>query len=515
MEISTDPHLFLNQTASVLLAAAVVELFPQAQLQGGCGTSKYFYYDFVLPFPCTPDSLPLIEERMRLIAREKREVRSTEMMPSNAAALMRHRRQYLLAEQLLLLRQSTVPMVQIGDFTIPCSDSIAENFVVPLLKILEYFDLEKKSIRIIGAAAQDKDTLKKIGKEPTPGYRSHLKLAADMALFCPAEEEGLWMWRPKGEQLRHLLLTHWREEMVRKNFNLISQSGQNFLLSHWKYFSRFHTSKLAELGWAANPEFNNLSDGLLSPKACFGDRAHLFCTEEKLLEECISSLRFILKIPKILGFEFEIVLSISSQGAQKAKAKKGAILRQALEENGLDYSVEKQYRFGTLASIDIRFTDSLERKWTGPSVSFPDIAHPPDKSCVLAISLFGSLERICALLLEKNEGWLPFWLAPEQVRILTASHQLGAFAKEIEEALRTQGIRMTIEAGEEKLKTRLYQAVVEKVPYVLLLGEIEEKTKTIALRVYGECEEQRLSLGELSARLRKIGMVSGNTEFKN
>ena len=337
-----------------------------------------------------------------------------------------------------------------------------------------------------------------------------------MALFCPSEEEGLWIWRPRGEQVKHQLLNVWREEMTKQNFGFISCPAPATLHAHKNYFTRFGTPKLAEWAWISNDEFNDPSDGLLSPKAYFFDRAHIFSTEEKLLEESISSLRFILKIPKILGFEFEIVLSVSNGGAQKKKAKKSAILRQALEEVGLDYSVEKQYRFGTLASIDIRFADSfLGRKWSGPTLSFPDDAEGSD---ALAISAFGPLERTCALLLEKNEGWLPFWLAPEQVRVLTVSDHKGPFASEVERVLKARGFRATIDAGKDQLKgklnARLYQAVLEKVPYVLLLGEKEEKTKTISLRAYGESEEKRLTIDEFCETL-ETGMMIGNSEFKN
>ncbi len=489
----------LNSTASLLLAAAGCELFPDTQILGGRGTEKYFYADFVFPFEFKNDFLPLIEERMRLILREKRGVRSTEMMPANAAALMQHRRQNLLAGRLLNMHQSTVPVAQIGDFILPFAQ--AEDLSIPHLKILECQPLgQNKAIRIIGAAATDKETLKTIAKQPFPASRSHQKLASETALFCPSEEEGLWIWQPKGEQVKHQLLNVWREEMTKQNFSFISCPVPATLHAHKNYFERFGTPKLAEWAWIFNEEFNDPNDGLLSPKAFFSDRAHIFSTEEKLLEDSISSLRFILKIPKILGFEFEIVLSVSNGGAQKKKAKKSAILRLALEEEGLDYSVENQCRFGELASIDIRFADSLGRKWTGPTLSLPNDA---DGSDVLAISAFGPLERMCALLLEKNEGWLPFWLAPEQVRILTVGDQKGPFADEVERVLKARGLRLAKEAGKDKLNARLYQAVLEKVPYVLLLGANEEKTKTISLRAYGESDEKRLTLDEFCESLEK------------
>ncbi len=526
MEISSEsPTFSLNQTAAVFMATAVVELFPNTLIVGGQGTSKYFYYDFVFPFEFKPEFLSLIEERMRLIIREKRTIRLMEMMPSNAATLMKHLHQEMIADRLMQVQQATVQMVQIGDFAVFCPQSTLKELSIPFFKILEGFAWEvskSKAFRIVGAASLDKEMLKEIAKLPPLSLQSHLKLASEMALCEPMKETGLWYWRPNGDKLRQALVQLWQKELVKQNFELISSpapfiedGGEGSLSqSHREYFFRFGTPKIAEMAWISNEDFNDLSLGLFSPQAFFGDRAHIFCSDEKLLEECISSLRFILKIPKILGFEFEIVLSVSSVGAQKAKAKGSVIFRQVLEKIGLDYTVEKEYRAGTLASIDIRFADSLGRRWTGPFLSMPDVAMPPDKGAMLTVSTFGSLERTCALILEKKGGWTPLWLAPQQVRILVATRNIGPYAKEVYEALSAQGIRATLESSEEKLKTRLYRAVVEKVSYVLLLGEREEKARTLMVRAYGESEEQVLSLDEFCMRLKRE-IESGISEFKN
>jgi threonyl-tRNA synthetase len=526
MEISSEScTLSLNQTAAVLLAAAVVELFPNTRLVGGQGTSKYFYYDFIFPFEFKQEFLSLIEERMRLIIKEKRAVRSMEMMPSNAAALMKHQTQEIVAGSLMQVKQATVPMVQIGAFALFCSQPILEELSIPFFKILEGFPCEgfaNRAFRVVGAVSRDKEVLKKIAKQSPLSSQSHVKLASEMALCEPMKETGLWYWRQKGERIRQALVQFWQEECVKQNFEIISaptsfikNGGERSLSqSHSEYFFRFGTSKISEMTWILNEDFNDPSLGLFSPKVFFGDRAHIFCSEEKLLEESISSLRFILKIPKILGFEFEIVLSISSVSAQKAKAKGSAVFRQALEKAGCDYTVERECREDTLASIDVRFADSLGRRWTGPFLSMPDVAMPLGKGTMLRISAFGSLERTCALLLEKKSGWIPLWLVPQQVRILVAARKVGPYAKEIDEALRAQGIRVTLESGEEKLKARLYRAMVEKVPYLLLLGEREEKARILTVRAYGQSEEQVLSLDKFCMRLKRE-IVSGISEFKN
>ena len=307
--------------------------------------------------------------------------------------------------------------------------------------------------------------------------RSHLMLAREMDLCEPMQEEGFWFWRPKGELLRRQLLDWWKEEHERQGFSLIAspaslmQEGEAGLChSHREYFLKFNAPKIAEVAWVLNESFD---EGLLGSKASSCDRAHLFFSREKLLEECISSLRFILTIPKILGFEFEIVLSVSGEGTRKAMSQGRTLLSQALESVGVDYVIEKNYRVGVLASIEIRIADSLGRRWTGPFLSVPEKELQDGQYKMLIRSAFGSLERITALLLEKKGGWLPFWLAPEQVRILVVTSNARDYAHQMLEALKVQGIRVALEDSKEVLRARIYRAVQERVPYILLLGEKE------------------------------------------
>lgn len=341
-------------------------------------------------------------------------------------------------------------------------------------------------------------------------------------MFSSLEEQGLWLWQPKGGIVRDLLINWWRQEHLKQNFSLVSSPApfleegreEGLRQSHKEYFSQCGLSKIAEVNWIAGTEGNDPTLGLFSTSAFYSDRAHLFCPEEKLLQECISSLHFILKIPKILGFEFEIVLSVSSLGAQKARSKGMQILQQALEQVGIPYTLEKNYRVGILASIELRFADSLGGRWTGPFVSIPETPVLVGKGCMLVRSAFGSLERLLALLIEKRGGWLPLWLAPEQVRILALNSKADRYADEVFKALKTQGIRAAVESGENKIKTQLYTTILEKVPYVVLLGEREVKANSLTVRNNAENEEQSSTLEEFCVRLKdEIG--SGNSELTN
>jgi threonyl-tRNA synthetase len=400
----------MNQTAAVLLASAVSDLFPDALLIGGQGTPDHFFYDFVFPFTFQKEFLTLIEERMRFTIREKRGIKKLDMMPSNAAAMMRHRGQKLAADALLDVRRAVIEMCQIGDFVAYSPQPFSLDLSIPFFKLLEGFPLEGsggQTTRIVGIASRDKQTVKSAIKQLSFSSRSHLTAAIDAELFAPLSEEGFWMWRSKGLTLFNLLDSWWRAEHVKQNFSLVrtpvALMEEGITQAHLECYLLTGASKIAEVALLANPDAGDLSLGLFAPRAGFADQAHLFCPEEKLLEETISSLQFILKIPKILGFEFEIVLSVSSAGTNKSRARAVSIFRDALEKSALGYSVEKDERVGTLASVDIRFPDALGRRWTGPQLSIPDLAMPVGKGSALIRSTWGSFERIAALILEKRE----------------------------------------------------------------------------------------------------------------
>ena len=521
---ANHPSLILNQTAAVVLASAVTELFPGTLLVGGEGTAQRFFYDFFFPFEFQADFLPMIEERMRLIIREKREIKCLEMMPSNAAALMRHRSQDLAAAALDEVDRALVQMCQVGEFVAYSPRPFLAELFIPFVKLLEGFSVscpEDKRIRIVGAATSEKDLLKKIAKEPPLSSRSHFILSQQLGMLEPLEE-GLWLWRQRGEALRRQLVQLWEKELGKQNFEFISspaslmQSGKEGSLTqvHRNYFLQKASQKIAELALVPNEEYADPLLGLFSPKVHFVDRAHLFFPDEKLLEECISSLQFICQIPKILGFEFEVVLSSSGEGTRETRSRAVSVLREALEKAGTAYTVQNHWRQGVLASIDICIADALGRRWEGPFLRIPETPMPVGKGSMLIRSTFGSLERIVALLLEQKGGWLPLPIAPEQVRILVAVGKALPYAQQVRQRLQGEGFRIALERGEDPLKSQVYRATADKVPYLVLLGVREEQAKILTIRAYGENKEQALSLDEFCARL-KSEMGSYTSELTN
>ncbi|MBY0529106.1 MAG: hypothetical protein K2P51_02840 [Rhabdochlamydiaceae bacterium] len=406
-----------RQTASKALASAVVELFPKALLVQGSGTSKYFYYDFILPFELQNDALSVIEERLRLKLKQKPAIRSVEMMPKNAAVRMEHQDQPFVAERIRDLGQGLVQMIEINGFVDWCEEEFLQEWDHRLVfKLIEHCPIEvgdRKGCRIIGVLSPEKDTLKEsIKNAPLYSQASHQALCEryQIAAASPCLGEGLWSWLPAGEKLRQAWIDWWKRSHVQQNFQLMTtpsclvpvegfDPGLAMTLSHAESFFNTGNKRLAEVSYVYQGQKMPTNEGLLDVAGGMTDRAHIFCPEGELLNECISSLHFIAKIPKILCFEFQIVL-YTVKGAKGLR-----LLQQALNESGLDYTTQVSLQLEEGESrISVCLSDSLGRWWEGPFMSIGPVPGRRSGGFMLKRSALGSLERLVALQLERCAG---------------------------------------------------------------------------------------------------------------
>lgn len=523
---SNHSSCVLNQSAALILAAAVTELFPGALFLSGQGTSQYFFYDFVFPFAFQSELLILIEERMRLIVKERRPLKMLEMMPLNAADLLRHKEQPLAAECLAEEERATVLLCQIGDFVIPSSNFSPKELVIPFFKLFEGVVSgvrEETVVRIVGAASCDKSVVKELFKQIPYSSRSHPMLAAQASLLAPLQDAGSWIWRPRGEQVRRALMQWWMEDLEDQTISLVSmprvageEGGERALIqAHLEYFIRFQEPRVAQIALISNEAISRVEEGFFSPTVCFVDRAYLFCSDQHFLEECISSLHFILQIPKILGFEFEVVLSVSMEASKNLRSQSVSLWEKAFEKVGVSWSTEQTMRTPFVSCVEIRISDALGRKWTGPFIGVPLEPMPVGKGRMLVRSSWGSFERILALLLEKTAGWLPICFAPEQVRLIVLVPSAEVYASQVYQRLQAEGLRVGFDRSRVRLRAQLDQCLLDKVPYVVLLGEKEMARQEVTIRENGASIEQSLSLDMFCVKVNTdlFNMRSRNSEL--
>lgn len=452
--------------AAVILPAAVLELFPNVQLMGGGPTSWGFYSDFDFSTPFQTHFLQLIEDRMRLILKGVDGVQITEMVQANASELLRHHGQKQRAKQALASQNPLVKVAQCGKFFDLCNFPISKE--PSHFKLLEA--IGEKTIRIVGVACPTKEALKAFVKSWTSiRGRTHQELVQELK-FAEMASQG-WIWLSKGELVRQKLLEVWKAFFLSQKFELIATPSSTLVemvRNHAKIGKKSAAISLVSC------EFG--SEGMLTPAKGFVDQAYFFGNATEFI---ISFLQFIVKFLRMFPFDYEVVLC----------GKKSQPLQKALKECHIEAVIEKEGESG----VEFRIRDVWGRNWTGPYVKAEE--------GVAIFSLFSSMERFFALLLEATHGALPFWIAPEQIRILSLG---GTSGDELQSKLIREGWRVVLDDRKDPLKQRIRDALQERVPYSIVLGEREHQTGMLSVRAYGSDELVEMKLETLISRLKQF-----------
>ena len=461
--------IFPSQAScSTILAAALGELFPAAKMQSFLATESCFYCDLILPFEFQTEMIPLLEERMKGWIKKDLSFQHLEMMPASAAPFLKHHGNPGAAER-VKDQPGIVSIVQLDHFA-----GLSPGPTLEKTGALEFFKLAAVQnhngwIRLIGTAAFSKDELKS-RVEQCKNLLSHLNLIEEMQLLAPCQSG--WMWLPKGEILKKVILE--------KTFQLFSGvdpittpalSEKDLIACHASYIKAFNRGSYEIVKISLEGE----GIELLDPTQGVVDRVFLQASDENV----ISFLQIIVKFLKIFTFDYEVVIV----GHPPKR------LKEALKKLQIKSSSEN----GEQSGIEFLLSDALGRMWTGPRI-FID-----EKSGLVGLSLFYSLERFVALLLEK--GPLPLSLQPEQVRILSLQHE---YAEEIRQALQKAGFRATVEKSDEALAGRLRRSLRERVPFSIVVGDREKKTQVMAVRMLESQESLTMDLETLMSRLRQL-----------
>lgn len=542
----TDALRTLRHTAAELLAISVSSLFPKAQLVSGEATSLGFYYDFFFPETITVEQLPFIEERMRDFIRQRLPIKIMEMMRKNAVELFKHHRQDLKVALLKENMETLVHVCQIGQFYDlaypPFVETTQEIGAIKLTEVHSFVaSLPGRPnltlTRIQGTAFPDSSSLKQFLKL-TEGAkeRDHRLLGKAMGLFTVFEDAcpGCWSWSPKGTILRETLFDWWRLEHQKQGYQLVSTSnvfrpakidtktflrfdsqGTSYLISSTKapghaltFKSKLHSYRELPIRYCELDVFYEQEKevhlwGLLRARSYWADSAFIFCRPEQVLEELISSLQFIERTFKIFGFETHWHLIGKNSNSKKVSRNwddSQESLLKALAECGLSHTLEKDEKASYGPILEMRFSDAFGRKWKGSYV-YIDLHHrskyalhyqelngqmaPP---VMIGRAMFGSLERLIAILIEHYAGELPVWLMPEQVRVIPVTDKQSDYAKQVYSQIKRAGFRLGIDYRKENLGVKIHASETEKVPYLVVVGDKEEKSKTISLRRHGHKE---------------------------
>jgi threonyl-tRNA synthetase len=403
-------------------------------------------------------------------------------------------------------------------------------------------DLSKPMLqRIYGIAYWDtKELEERLKFYEEVKRRDHRKLGAELEMFLIDEDigGGLVLWLPKGGAYRKVLEDFWKEEHIKRGYQLVytphvgkanlwQTSGhleyyrQNMYppmeMEQEEYFVKpmncpFHVAiykskvrsykelplKLAELGTVYRYELSGVLHGLMRVRGFTQDDAHIICTPEQVEDVILETLDFAVQMLKTFGFEdFKVYISTRPPlyiGSEEQWEKAENALKRAVETLNLSYEVDEGGGAFYGPKIDVKIKDAIGRFWQCSTIQFDfnlperfdmEYVGPDNKRhrpYMIHRAIFGSIERFTGVLLEHYAGLLPFWLAPVQAKVIPVSEKHIPYAIELKDFLTERHFRVEVDDRKERLSAKIRSAELQKVPYILVVGDREMESKTVSVR---------------------------------
>ncbi len=560
----------LRHSASHLLAQAVLQLWPGTKTGVGPPIKDGFYYDFHRKEPFTSQDLEKIEKRMLKLSEQNMEIRREIWPKGKAIDYFRKKGQNFKIELIEEKAEGDVSVYAQGEFVDFCrGPHVPSTGYVKYFKILSvsaaYWkgDENRESMqRIYGTAFFTKEALDKyLHFLEEAKKRDHRKLGKALNLFLVSEEigPGLILWLPKGGIVRKIIEDYWRNEHIRKGYDIIftphiadlnlwqtsghldfykenmfppmEKDNVSYQLKpmncpfHIVMFkSKLHSYRdlpirWAELGTVYRYERSGVLHGLLRVRGFTQDDAHIFCTPEQMEDEILSTLNFAREILSTFGFtEYDIFLSTRPEkfvGAIKEWDRAEDALKKALDRSGMEYEIDPGAGVFYGPKIDIKIRDVLGRTWQCSTIQV-DFNLPQrfgiyyveedgkhQTPIMIHRALLGSIERFFGVLIEHYGGAFPLWLSPVQVEIIPITERNHDYALKLENSLRQAYVRVETDLRNEKLGYKIREAHLNKIPYVMVLGDKEEKEGEISLRIRGKGDMGRMRFSKFLNMLKE------------
>jgi len=314
---------------------------------------------------------------------------------------------------------------------------------------------------------------------------------------------------------------HW--DHYRENMYFIEKDGQNYAVKpmncpgHIIIYKKDSVSyrdlpwKMAEFGKVHRYERSGVLHGLFRVRAFTQDDAHIFCTEDQVRKELVDLINLIDRMYKVFGFEYLVELSTkpeNAMGSDKQWEDATEALRDALEETGVNYKINEGDGAFYGPKIDFHVKDSIGRTWQCATVQL-DFQMPErfelkyigqdnneHRPVMIHRTVFGSLERFFGILIEHFAGAFPTWLAPVQVILLPIADRHVDYSKKVQETLEKAGIRVSVDDRQKKTNYKIREAQMMKIPYMMIIGDREEESGTVSLRLRSERDYGVISVDE-------------------
>jgi threonyl-tRNA synthetase len=576
----------IRHSAAHLLAAAILDLFPGTKLGVGpalMDDPRYgYYYDVIAPRQLTEADLPVIEKKMRDLAKRNLAYRREVIDKKELVKLFEGRDEPLKCELINEKASDTATAYHIEntsfvDFClgphVPNTNKIKAFKLLALSGAYWKGDANNQQMqRIYGTAFATQEELDAWLKQREEAEkRDHRKLGKELDLFSIQDDygQGFIFWHPKGGAIRTDMENYLREELQKRDYGMVftphiakrqlwQTSGHEenyadslfepmgmpekfgedtefrlkpmncpFHIGIYKSHPRSYRElplRYAELGTVYRAELSGTLHGLMRVRGFTQDDAHIFCTPDQVETEVGNCVDFAYDVFKTFGFEnFKVELSV--RGGADNKGYLGSdenwedaerALVNALNRRSIPYErIEGEAAFYG-PKIDIKVEDSIGRLWQLSTVQF-DFNLPerfqleyigednkPRRPIMVHRALFGSAERFFGVLIEHYAGAFPFWLAPVQVAVLPITDRINEYAETVGKELKQAGFRVDLNLKSDKIGAKIRDAQMQKVPFMLVLGDKELEENKVAVRERKAGDIGAMSLDEFKAMAQRL-----------
>lgn len=552
-------------SSSHLLAQAVKRLFPDAKFAIGPAIKTGFYYDFDVETPFTPEDCEKIEEEMRKIVKEKPEITRFELDPDEALKKMADEPYKVELIQEHAGKGEKISFYQQGEFADLCAGPhLMDMTPIKAIKITSstgaYWrgDSNKAMLCRLYAVSFPKasELEAHLLAIEEAKKRDHRKLGRELGLFMMTDEgPGFPFFLPKGMILKNELIGYWRELHTKAGYHEIStplmlnrrlweRSGH---WDHYKdnmyttvidetdfaikpmncpggilvYTSDLHSYRdlplrLGELGIVHRHELSGALHGLMRVRCFTQDDAHIFMTPEQIKDEIKGVVTLIDSIYKQFGFKYHIELSTMPEDHMGEVAdwdNATEALRQAVTELGMDYILNEGDGAFYGPKLDFHLEDSIGRTWQCGTIQL-DFQLPErfeleytgadgekHRPVMIHRTALGSIERFIGILIEHFAGAFPTWLAPVQAKVIPVSAKFNDYAIEVTNQLKEAGVRVEDDLRPEKMGYKIREAQLQKIPYMLVVGEKEMEAKEVAVRTRKEGDGGVMKTSDFIAKI--------------
>jgi threonyl-tRNA synthetase len=567
-----------RHSSAHLMAAAVLELFPETKLGHGPATESGFFYDFYRPTPFTPDDLQKIEAKMQEIV-QRNEPYAREWLPrTEGLEKFKVEGDFMKCH---FIEQFTKPdekisLYKTGKFVdfcrgphIPATGRIKAFKLLNIAGAYWLGDEKNQQLqRIYGTSFYSKKEMDEWLKQMEEAKRrDHRVLGKQLDLFSIQElaGPGLIFWHPKGGLMRKLMEDWLRDEYLKRGYSLVftphvarrqlwQTSGhegyyaQNMFdtmeLDDAEYRMKpmncpFHILiykdslksyrdlpvRLGELGTVYRYERSGVMHGLLRVRGFTQDDAHIFCTQDQIIDEVVACIDFAKAVLDTFGFD-KFQVELSTWDANDKKNYAGTEDQWALAERSLANALQRRsIEYKTIPGeaafygpkIDVKLVDAIGRLWQLSTVQF-DFNLPArfgleyvgedgqrHQPLMVHRALYGSVERFFGVLIEHYAGAFPVWLSPTQVAIVPIAERHADYANKVAADLKAAGIRVEVDARNEKMNAKIREFALQKIPFILVVGDKEAEAGQVNVRVRGqEKAEGTLSAADFLERVKKL-----------